>query len=113
MKTIIFKLSGVIIQKIVINYIFLSFKVHKENAPECLNMVHYTELKDKGIILMRGEFDTKVLTGKEAQCVANQFQMFYLMPDPSKQALLDTFTKKPDSFKHSDLIKELEQIELK
>lgn len=76
-------------------------------------MVHYTELKDKGIVLMRGEFDSKVLSGQEAQCVANQFQMFYLKTDASKQALLDTFTKSPESFKHMDLIKELEQIELK
>lgn len=91
---------------------FLS-QVHKENAPECLNMVHYTEFKDKGIVLMRGEFDSKVLTGKEAQCLANQFQMFYLKTDASKQALLDIFTAKPESFKHTDLIKELEQIELK
>ncbi|KAL5284435.1 ATPAF1 family protein [Megaselia abdita] len=91
----------------------LAYQVHKENAPECLNMVHYTELKDKGIILMRGEIDTKVLTGKEAQCIANQFQLFYLKNDASKQALLETFTAKPESFKHMDLIKELEQIELK
>lgn len=32
-------------------------QVHKENAPECLTMVHYTELAEKGIILMRGEYD--------------------------------------------------------
>lgn len=76
-------------------------------------MVHYTELEDKGLILMRGEFDSKVLSGKEAQCIANQFQMFYLKADASKQALLDIFTKNPESFKHMDLIKELEQIELK
>lgn len=37
--------------------IFFFLQVHKENAPECLTIVHYTELADKGLILMRGEFD--------------------------------------------------------
>lgn len=39
-------------------YVFT--QVHKENAPECLTAVHYTELHDKGVILMRGDYD-KVL----------------------------------------------------
>lgn len=38
-------------------YKFFFLQVHKENAPECLTIVHYTELADKGLILMRGEFD--------------------------------------------------------
>ena len=37
-------------------------KAHKENAPECLGMVHYTELmEDKGIVLMVGEYDKDTL----------------------------------------------------
>lgn len=91
----------------------LAYQVHKENAPECLNMIHYTEFRDKGIILMRGEYDHKVINAQEAQCLGNQLQMYYYMNDKSKLNLLKNFTKKPDSFKHMDLIKELEQIELK
>ncbi|XP_034828351.1 ATP synthase mitochondrial F1 complex assembly factor 1 [Maniola hyperantus] len=90
----------------------LAYQVHQENAPECLTMVHYTEMSDKGIVLMRGDYDKNALTGKEAQCLANQFQMFYNGKDKNKSKLLETFTKTPDSFKHVDLITELENIQL-
>ncbi|XP_036348062.1 ATP synthase mitochondrial F1 complex assembly factor 1-like [Rhagoletis pomonella] len=90
----------------------LAYQVHAENAPECLTLVHYTEMKDKGIILMRGEYDSNVLTGQEAQCLANELQMFYYKSDQSKIKLLETFNKKPDEFKHTDLIKEVENIQL-
>ncbi|KAL0881279.1 hypothetical protein ABMA27_001163 [Loxostege sticticalis] len=90
----------------------LAYQVHKENAPECLTTVHYTELRDKGIVLMRGEYDKNVLTGQEAQCLANQFQMYYSGKDQRKQKLLETFTKSPDTFKHMELISELENITL-
>ena len=40
----------------------INYQAHKENAPECLSMVHYTELAEtKGIILMVGEFDKDVI----------------------------------------------------
>lgn len=90
----------------------LAYQVHKENAPECLTIVHYTELADKGLILMRGEFDKNVLDGQEAQCLANQFQMYYSGKDSTKLQLLNTFTKNPDTFKHMDLIAQLENIGL-
>ncbi|XP_038219725.1 ATP synthase mitochondrial F1 complex assembly factor 1-like isoform X1 [Zerene cesonia] len=90
----------------------LAFQVHKENAPECLTMIHYTELEDKGIVLMRGEYDKNVLNGQEAQCLANQFQIYYNGKDEDKLKLLHSFTKSPDSFKHMDLITELENITL-
>ncbi|EDW28045.1 GL27290 [Drosophila persimilis] len=90
----------------------LAYQVHHENAPECLTVVHYTEVQDKGVVLMRGEYDTKVLTAQEAQCLANELQMFYYKTDESKMKLLETFTKRPDEFKHTDLIKEVENIQL-
>ncbi|XP_034488539.1 ATP synthase mitochondrial F1 complex assembly factor 1 [Drosophila innubila] len=90
----------------------LAYQVHHENAPECLTLVHYTEMQDKGIVLMRGEYDSKVLTAQEAQCLANELQMFYYKTDENKLKLLETFTKSPDEFKHMDLIKEVENIQL-
>jgi len=90
----------------------LCYQVHKENAPECLNIVHYTEFKDKGIVLMRGEYDTKVLTAQEALCLANQFKLYYTDSNPKKLELLDTFTKTPEKFKHMDVIKELENLQI-
>uniref|UniRef100_A0A2A4JWA1 ATP synthase mitochondrial F1 complex assembly factor 1 n=1 Tax=Heliothis virescens TaxID=7102 RepID=A0A2A4JWA1_HELVI len=53
-----------------------------------------------------------VLDGQEAQCLANQFQMYYSGKDAAKLQLLQTFTKNPDTFKHMDLIAQLENIGL-
>lgn len=75
-------------------------------------MVHYTEFRDKGIILMRGEFDKNVIDAKEAQCLANQMQLYYAQNEKNKLDLLETFTRKPDTFVHADVIKELENLSL-
>lgn len=91
----------------------LYYQVHKENAPECLTIVHYTEMLDsKGIVLMRGEYDKNVINSKEAQCLANQLQMYYSQENEEKTRLLDTFTNKPDEFKHAELVKDLENLSL-
>lgn len=90
----------------------LCYQVHKENAPECLNMVHYTEFADQGIILMRGEFDKNVINSQEAQCLINQLQLYYSQDNASKLQLLEKFTKDPANFKHMDVIKEMENITL-
>jgi len=90
----------------------LCYQVHKENAPECLNIVHYTEFRDKGVVLMRGELDTNILTAQEAQCLANQLQLYYTQNNPTKLQLLETFTKKPEEFSHMDVIKELENLQI-
>lgn len=90
----------------------LCFQVHKENAPECLNVTHYTEFKEKGLILMRGEYDTKVLSPQEAQCLINQLQLYYCVNDSKKLELLETFTKAPDQFKYMDVIAELENVKV-
>lgn len=90
----------------------LSYQVHKENAPECLTVTYYTEFAEQDLILMRGEIDTKVLTAQEAQCLANEFQLYYGQNDENKLKLLERFTKQPDSFKHMDVVNELETIQL-
>lgn len=90
----------------------INYQVHKENAPECLNITLYTELRSKGLILMRGEYDTKVINGQEAQCLANQLQMYYSQQSDSKLALLESFTNHPDKFKHMDVIEELNNLKI-
>ena len=46
----------------------INYQAHKENAPECLNMMHYTELANtKGIVLMVGEYDKDNLVRNEMQ----------------------------------------------
>ena len=88
-------------------------QAYKENAPECLTIVHYTELADdKGIVLMVGEFDKNFLTIQEAQCLANYVEMFYCNPSLEKRELMDTFTNRPEQFKHADLIAQIENVSL-
>jgi len=91
----------------------INYQAYKENAPECLTIVHYTELVDSnGIVLMVGEFDKNFMTTQEAQCLANQVEMYYCNPSQEKRQLMDTFTHKPEQFKHSDLIAQVENISL-
>ena len=75
-------------------------------------MVYYTELKDKNIVLMRAEYDNKVVNVQEAQCLANQLQLYYAQDNKSKLDILEKFTKDPASFKHMDVISELEKLTL-
>lgn len=91
----------------------LWYQVHKENAPECLSMKHYTEFAEsKDLVLMRGEFDTKSINVQEAQCLVNELQLYYAAGNPERRKLLEKFTKQPDEFKHMDLIANLETISL-
>lgn len=62
---------------------------------------------------MRGEYDKDVLDSKEAQCLANELQLYYGQENEKKLKLLNAFTSKPDEFKHTDLISELENLSIK
>lgn len=76
--------------------------------------MHYTELEEKHeIILMRAEYDANVINAQEAQCLINQFQMYYSQNVQTKLELLKRFTHEPDSFKHMDVINELENLAIK
>jgi ATP synthase mitochondrial F1 complex assembly factor 1 len=75
-------------------------------------VVLLTIVQDQGVVLMRGEYDANILTAVEARCLANQLQLYYTLNDPRKVEILETFTKNPDKFKHMDVVKELENIQL-
>jgi len=91
----------------------INFQAHRENAPECLGIVFYTELiETKGIVLMVGEFDNKVLDAKESKYLADMLEIYYCKPSESKLALLDKFTFQPTLFSHMDLINEMNSIAL-
>lgn len=91
----------------------INFQAFHENAPECLTLVHYLDIAEtKGIVLMVGHFDKNMLSIQDAQCLANQVEMFYCNPSDSKKKLLETFTFKPQEFKHQDLISIMENISL-
>lgn len=90
----------------------IAYQTHKENAPECLTITYYTDLQDKGIVLMKGEYDTDILNCQEAQCLANQLQLYYAQDNEKRLKLLQRFTYKPNEFNHMDLIAELECLSL-
>merc|ERR1712013_593997 len=91
----------------------INYQAHKENAPECLSMVHYTELaEEKGILLMVGEYDKDVINPREAKCLADQVEIYYSRPSENKLDLLNKFTKSPQYFNHIDLINEMNNLEI-
>lgn len=91
----------------------INFQAYKENAPECLSMTHYTEMEEsKGVVLMAGEYDKDVLSSSEAQCLANQVEMYYCNPTEEKLDILRKFTTEPTLFQHQILIDQMENISL-
>jgi len=91
----------------------INYQAHKENAPECLSMVHYTDIaEEKGIVLMVGEYDKDVLNPREAKCLADQVEIYYSRPSESKLELLNKFTNSPQYFSHVDLISEMNNLEI-
>lgn len=89
----------------------INFQAHRENAPECLGMIHYTELAEsKGIVLMVGEYDKQVLGAKEAKCLADLVEIYYSRPSERKLEILTKFTKTPHLFHHMDIIDEMNTL---
>uniref|UniRef100_A0A8C2IPZ1 ATP synthase mitochondrial F1 complex assembly factor 1 n=1 Tax=Cyprinus carpio TaxID=7962 RepID=A0A8C2IPZ1_CYPCA len=84
-----------------------------ENAPSQLILYHYTDLqKEKGIVLMTAEMDSKFVTVHQAQCLANQVQLFYGSQRLETFRLVETFNHQPAEFKHMSVIAELEQSDI-
>ncbi|XP_028260073.1 ATP synthase mitochondrial F1 complex assembly factor 1 [Parambassis ranga] len=81
-----------------------------ENAPSQLILYHYTDLKEKkGVVLMTAEMDPKFITVHQAQCLANQVQLFYGTQRQETYRLVETFNHHPADFKHMLVVAELEQ----
>jgi len=91
----------------------INYQAHRENAPECLSIVHYTELAEsKGIVLMVGEYDKDVLTeGGESRCLVAQLIQYYGKAREGvdkKWGHLFRFHYESDHFNPMDLVLELE-----
>ncbi|GLD74400.1 ATP synthase mitochondrial F1 complex assembly factor 1, partial [Lates japonicus] len=72
-----------------------------ENAPSQLILYHYPDLKEeKGVVLMTAEMDPKFITVHQAQCLANQVQLFYGTQRQETYRLVETFNHHPVDFKH-------------
>uniref|UniRef100_A0A3Q3QV90 ATP synthase mitochondrial F1 complex assembly factor 1 n=1 Tax=Monopterus albus TaxID=43700 RepID=A0A3Q3QV90_MONAL len=81
-----------------------------ENAPSQLILYHYPDLKEeKGVVLMTAEMDPKFITVHQAQCLANQVQLFYSTQRQETYRLVEMFNHHPADFKHMSVIAELEQ----
>ncbi|XP_032733584.1 ATP synthase mitochondrial F1 complex assembly factor 1 isoform X2 [Lontra canadensis] len=79
-------------------------------ATSQLVLYHYPELKEeKGIVLMTAEMDPTFLNVAEAQCIANQVQLFYATDRKETYGLVETFNFRPNEFKYMSVIAELEQ----
>uniref|UniRef100_A0ABI8AAJ5 ATP synthase mitochondrial F1 complex assembly factor 1 n=1 Tax=Felis catus TaxID=9685 RepID=A0ABI8AAJ5_FELCA len=89
---------------------FTKDKTRGDAAASQLVLYHYPELKEeKGIVLMTAEMDTTFLNVAEAQCIANQVQLFYATDRKETYELVETFNFRPNEFKYMSVIAELEQ----
>lgn len=88
----------------------LQYKLHSENAPVCLTLTHYTELQDsKGLVLMAGEIGSTGISLMDAQCLANQLQLYYATADPERYNLLKQFNHDPKNFEYTKLVEMLQK----
>ncbi|KAF1672535.1 ATP synthase mitochondrial F1 complex assembly factor 1, partial [Pygoscelis papua] len=88
----------------------INIQTQGETAPSQLVLYHYPELqKEKGIVLMTAEMDSKFLVVHEAQCLANQVQLFYATDRSETYELVETFNHRSSEFKYMSVIAELEQ----
>uniref|UniRef100_A0A171AZ02 Atp synthase mitochondrial f1 complex assembly factor 1 n=1 Tax=Triatoma infestans TaxID=30076 RepID=A0A171AZ02_TRIIF len=88
----------------------VQFKKHGANAPECLAVIYFPDLKDKDIILMRGEYDKDVVSPLDSQYLINLTQMFYNGESTKCIDLIEQFNNKPDEFKYPEIISEVERM---
>ncbi|XP_054141681.1 ATP synthase mitochondrial F1 complex assembly factor 1 [Melozone crissalis] len=88
----------------------INVQTQGETAPSQLVLYHYPDLqKEKGIVLMTAEMDSKFLVVQDAQCLANQVQLFYATDHSETYGLVETFNHRSSEFKYMAVIAELEQ----
>uniref|UniRef100_A0A0B6ZSV3 ATP synthase mitochondrial F1 complex assembly factor 1 n=2 Tax=Arion vulgaris TaxID=1028688 RepID=A0A0B6ZSV3_9EUPU len=86
------------------------FQLVRENAPPCLTVIHYTELmQDKGIVLMNGQFDQKVLNQQLALSLVQQMSIFYGR-DSKYYDMVHRFNYQPVKFQYQELIDALKSL---
>ncbi|OQV19680.1 putative ATP synthase mitochondrial F1 complex assembly factor 1 [Hypsibius exemplaris] len=84
------------------------YQTRQADSPPCLSVIHFEEFRSDGAVLMRGEYDEKVLNAAEVQCLLNQMQLYYGTEDAAKIRLVEAFNHSPATFQHTDLIAEVE-----
>lgn len=87
----------------------ISYQSHGENAPVCLDIFHYTEYQnDKGIVLMAGQPDSKLMSVYEAQLLALQMKMYYGLGSGIRFNFVRQFNNAPNTFEYVHLIRQFE-----
>ncbi|CAG5124144.1 unnamed protein product [Candidula unifasciata] len=86
------------------------FQMVRENAPPCLTLTHYTDLiEDKGIVLMNGQFDEKVLKQQLALSLVQQMSIYYGR-NSKFYNLVYRFNYEPHNFQYQELIDALKSL---
>ena len=71
--TAVLQVQHLLLFLLVMHTICGMLQAHKENSPECLTVTHYIDLKEKGLVLMRGEYDRDVLVSMTGEPINNNF----------------------------------------
>ncbi|XP_061230233.1 ATP synthase mitochondrial F1 complex assembly factor 1-like [Neopsephotus bourkii] len=88
----------------------INMQTQGETAANQLVLYHFPDLqKEKGIVLMTAEMDSKFLVPHEAQCLGNQVQLFYATDYSETYELVKTFNHTSSEFKYMSVISELGQ----
>ncbi|KAL4236032.1 ATP synthase mitochondrial F1 complex assembly factor 1 [Mactra antiquata] len=83
------------------------YQLVKESAPPCLTVAHFPELKDdKGIVLMAGEYDNKVISKNEALILVKQMALYYGQKAGDRYKILRQFHSSPNEFNHMDIVEQ-------
>jgi ATP synthase F1 complex assembly factor 1 len=86
------------------------FQLVRENAPPCLTLTYYRELMhDKGIVLMNGQFDPKVLKQELALSLVQQLSIFYGI-NSKYYGIVQRFNYQPEKFQYQELIDALKSL---
>ncbi|KAI8913213.1 ATP11 protein-domain-containing protein [Gorgonomyces haynaldii] len=88
----------------------LEYQTNREGARPQFVITHYTELSEKGIVLMVGESSSSSLQLKDAQHLVYQIQLFYITGSDKQQQLVEKFWNNPSAFDHNELIQALAEL---
>lgn len=81
-----------------------------------MSLIYFDDIiETKKVVLEMAEIDLQHLKLEEAKLLIHQMKLYYLnaKENDEKYALLTCFCKKPNEFKHMNLIKQLENDNIK
>ncbi|XP_061303514.1 ATP synthase mitochondrial F1 complex assembly factor 1-like [Pezoporus flaviventris] len=88
----------------------INIQTQGETAASQWVLYHFPDLqKEKEIVLMTAEMDSKFLVVHEAQCLGKQVQLFYATDYSETYELVESFNHASSEFKYLSVIAELEQ----